>query len=75
MKKVIDLNKTVYELFKENPEIMEILKEAGFDQIANSNMINTIGKFVNVKKGANMKGINLEKIKTFLIEKGYEITE
>ena len=54
---------------------MEILKEAGFDQIANSNMINTIGKFVNVKKGANMKGINLEKIKTFLIEKGYEITE
>lgn len=75
MKKVIDLNKTVHELFKENPEIIEILKEVGFDQIANSNMINTIGKFMTVKKGANMKGINLEKIKTFLIEKGYEIRE
>ncbi|MBU5438971.1 DUF1858 domain-containing protein [Tissierella sp. MSJ-40] len=75
MKKVIDLNKTVHELFKENPEIIEILKEVGFDQIANSNMINTVGKFMTVKKGASMKGINLEKIKTFLIEKGYEIRE
>jgi len=75
MSKVIDLTKSVYEICKENPEIIDIMKELGFDSITNPGMLNTAGRFMTIPKGAQMKKIPLDKIKEVLIEKGYTIKE
>lgn len=75
MSKVIDLNKSVFELCKEYPEIPEIWWSFGFKDITKPGMISTAGRFMTLSKGAKAKGINFEKIKQEFIRMGYEIKE
>jgi hypothetical protein len=63
----------VYELFKEDPNVIEIMKEIGFESISNPARLNTVGRFVTIPKGAEMKGITIEKIKDEFIKRGYSI--
>jgi len=73
--KTIDFTKTVYELCKEDPQVIEIMKDLGFDQITNTAALNTVGRFMTIPKGAAMKNIELEKIKEAFSKKGYSIRE
>jgi hypothetical protein len=73
MGKEIDFKKTVYELSRENPEVVDIMKELGFENIANEGMLNTAGRFMTIPKGAAMKGISMEKIRQVFESKGYMI--
>ncbi len=75
MLREIDLKKTVYELSQENPEIVNIMKELGFESIANEGMLNTAGRFMTIPKGAAMKSISLEKIKQVFESKGYKVKD
>ncbi len=75
MSKVIDINKTVYELCKEYPELQEVLASIGFKDIILPGMINTAGRVMTLVKGSKAKGIALEKIKEELILSGFEIKE
>ncbi len=75
MGKVIDLSRSVYELCKENPEIINTLKELGFDQITNPAMLNTAGRFMTIPKGAVMKGVDLAIIKEKLGKSGFSIKD
>lgn len=75
MGNVIDLNKTIYELSKEIPEITEIMLGLGFHDITKPGMLNTAGRFMTIKKGAAMKKIDLKLIINTLREKGYDIKE
>lgn len=75
MSKIIDLNKTIFELSKEYPEIPEIMSELGFKDITKPGMISTAGRFMTLTKGAAAKNIDIEKIKQEFIRLGYEIKE
>lgn len=75
MSKIIDINKTVYELCREYPEIPDILSELGFKDITKPGMISTAGRFMTLPKGAAAKGIDIENIKKALILRGYEMKE
>lgn len=75
MSKEIDLKKTLYELSRESPEIVNIMKELGFESITNEGMLNTAGRFMTIPKGAAMKSISLEKIKQMFESKGYTIKD
>jgi hypothetical protein len=75
MSKIINLNKSVFDLSKENPEIIEIMKELGFDSITNPAMLNTMGKFMTIPKGAAMKKIDMNLIKDAFAKKGYTVQE
>lgn len=72
---IIDFNKTVYELCKEDAKIAKILEEIGFKDIAKPTMITTVGRYMTIPKGAKGKGFNLEDIKKEFIKRGYEIKE
>jgi hypothetical protein len=71
--KKLDLNKTVYELCKDDPAIISILVEAGFRDITNPIMMKTAGHVMTIPKGALMKKINLEDIKQIFLSHGYEV--
>lgn len=73
--KIIDLNKTVYELCNTYPEIKDILNSSGFVDITKPGMLNTAGRFMTIPKGANMKKISLDTIKEVFIEHGFIIKE
>lgn len=75
MEKVVDFTKSVYDLCREDPEIIEIMKTLGFESISNPAMLNTAGRFMTIVKGAEMKKIDLDKIKEEFIKRGYSIKQ
>nr|WP_242656578.1 DUF1858 domain-containing protein [Ruminiclostridium hungatei] len=72
---MIDLSRPVHDLCKENPSVVEILRELGFDQITNPAMLNTAGRFMTIPKGAVMKGVDLGRIKIELEKRGFDIKD
>lgn len=75
MEKRICLEKPIHDICREYPEVIEIMKELGFENITNPAMLNTAGRYMTISKGAAMKGINLDKIKEVFAEKGYVISQ
>lgn len=75
MSKVIDLSKSVFEICKEYPDVVAIMKDLGFESITGSGMLNTAGRFMTIPKGAVMKKIPMEKIKEAFLSKGYELKD
>jgi len=75
MGKNVDFSKSVHDLCKEDPQIIEIMKGLGFEQITSPVSLNTAGRFMTIPKGAIMKGIDLEKIKDEFSRNGYTIIE
>lgn len=73
MEKVINLSKSVYDLCKAYPEIIDIMKELGFESITKPNMLQTAGRIMTIEKGAAMKGVDLGIIKEAFISKGFSI--
>lgn len=75
MSRTIDFSRSVHDICKEDPQVIEIMKELGFEQITGPASLNTVGRFMTIPKGAVMKGIALEKIKGEFSKKGYSIKE
>lgn len=73
MVKRIDLNKTVYELNMEYPEITGILTQVGFSEMGIPGMLQTAGRYMTLPKGAAMKKIDLDMIRMVLKENGFEV--
>jgi len=57
--KEIDLSKTLYELVAQYPEIQEIMSQLGFTAINQPGMLQTVGRYMTIPKGAQMKKIPL----------------
>ena len=73
MSKTINLEKSVYEICTEYPEIKDVLAKAGFHDITKPGMLNTVGKFMTIPRGASMHGIDLSKVVLDLQAAGFEI--
>ena len=73
MSKVIDLNKTVFELITEYPEMKDIMIELGFQEITNPTTLKTMGKIITIPKGAKIKKIPMDKIISSFTSKGFEV--
>lgn len=73
MSNIIDLKKSIHDICEEYPKVLGIMKNLGFDSITKPGMLNTMGKFMTIEKGAQMKGIALEKIKKAFTDEGFTI--
>jgi len=73
MSKILDLNKNVYSLCREYPEVKEIMASAGFTDITKPVALNTMGRFMTIPKGAEIKEIALEKVVKAFRDAGYEV--
>lgn len=73
MAKKLDLNKTVYELTQEYPELIEIMAGLGFTEIIKKPMLHTVGKIMTIPKGAKMKSISMMDVVTTMMGKGFEL--
>ena len=73
MAKKIDLNKSVCELTKEYPELIDIMAGLGFTEITKKAMLNSVGKLMTIPKGAKMKNIPMIDVVTALMSNGFEL--
>jgi uncharacterized protein len=69
--KIIKSKQTIFELIQQYPELKEILYEMGFKLLSNPVMLQTMGKIMTLKKGCEMRGINIEEVKRLLKEKDF----
>ncbi|MNI66177.1 hypothetical protein D3C76_44990 [compost metagenome] len=75
MDKVLDMNQTVFELCTSHPEAIEIMLELGFKGITEPGMLQTAGRIMTLSKGARMKKIDPEAIKSKFRSRGYTVIE
>lgn len=69
----IDISIPVAQVIDGHPEVLDILVELGFTPLANPLMRATLGRTVSIKQGAQLKGIDLEVIKSHLKWNGYDV--
>lgn len=74
MAKLLDLDQTVHALCTQYPDLPELLQEAGFSDITKPGMLNTVGRFMTIPKGAAMKRIDLKQVRQLFEAHGYEVT-
>ena len=72
MTKKLDLNKTVFELTQEYPELVDIMAGLGFTEITKKAMLYSVGKMMTIPKGAKMKNISMIDVVTTLMRHGFE---
>ena len=70
-KKLIDINKNIYELCKEYPEIKNILYDLGFEAIKNPVIFNTMAKITTIDKASKIKNIDMKNIIKKFEENGF----
>lgn len=58
MNKIINLNKTVYDLVQETPEVKDVLVSLGFSKITSPMALKVMGRVMTIPKGAAMMGIS-----------------
>ncbi len=75
MQQELNLNETVYALCTKHPELISVLQELGFTDIAKPGMLQTAGRFMTLKKGAALKNIGMDRIRSALEESGYTVQE
>ncbi|MGI6432547.1 MAG: DUF1858 domain-containing protein [Sphaerochaetaceae bacterium] len=71
--KVIDLEKTLYELCTEDPSFVQVMVDLGFADITKPLMLATAGKFMTLPKGCAFKGKDLGEVIAQLHHKGYTV--
>ncbi len=72
-KKEIDINKTVYDLTSEYPELIDILGELGFAGVKNPIARNTVGRLTTLKQGCEKLGKDLNEVIEKLEENGFVV--
>lgn len=70
---ILDLNKTVYSLCEEYPQLVGILQGLGFESIGNPIMMKTAARIMTIPKAAQMKGVPMVTIITALQEAGFVV--
>lgn len=69
----MDLSKTIYELSRDDPDIVPIMQEAGFAEIANPLMLRTAGRVMTIPGGAKMRKTSLDAAMETFETHGYKV--
>jgi len=73
--KTIDFGRSVQSLCQEYPELVGILEELGFKEITKPGMLATVGRVMTIPKGAAMRGVSMDEIRSTLVARGFEVKE
>ncbi|KKK63244.1 hypothetical protein LCGC14_2996250 [marine sediment metagenome] len=71
----IDVNKTLYELTVQYPELIDILADLGFMGVKNPIVRKTLGKKTSLREGCKKQGKNLDEVKAKLEKKGFKVLQ
>ncbi|MFC3750324.1 DUF1858 domain-containing protein [Paenibacillus sp. GCM10012306] len=75
MEKVLKLDESIFELVGRHPEVMEIMAELGFRDIAKPGMLQTAGRFMTLSKGIKLKKMDPDTVKLAFEQRGFKVLE
>lgn len=73
--KNVDLDKTLYDLTTEYPELIDILFDLGFMGVKNPVMRESHGRQMTVRTGCGHLGIDIAEVAAALRAKGFTVKE
>ncbi|HEY8543298.1 MAG TPA: DUF1858 domain-containing protein [Pseudothermotoga sp.] len=71
--KEIDLDKTIFELTDQYPELIEILARMGFLGVKNSLIRNTLGRKTTLREGCKKQGKDAKQVAEELRKNGFMV--
>ena len=71
MGKKLDFTRSVHDLVREYPELVDILKGLGFTEITKKGMLQSVGRIMTIPRGAAMKGISMAEVAAALTANGF----
>ncbi len=71
----IDLDKTLFQLTEQYPELIEILGDFGFMGVKNPVIRKTLGKKTTLREGCRKQGKSVDDIRSMLEEMGFTVLE
>ncbi|SMP66396.1 DUF1858 domain-containing protein [Anoxynatronum buryatiense] len=72
---MLSLDQSVYDLCREHPELVDVLKSLGFESIDNPVMMRTAARVMTIPKAAAMRGIELNQVIKVLEDSGYTVVK
>ncbi len=75
MAKTVDLDKTLYDLTNQYPELIDILFDLGFLGVKNPVMRESHGRQMTIRAGCGHLGIDLGEVAAALRAKGFTVKE
>ena len=73
MCKTIDLTKTVHDLVRQYPQLVDIMASLGFKDITKPAALNTVGRIMTIPKGCDIKDVSLTTVVAKLREEGFKV--
>ncbi len=73
MKKVLRMDESIFDIVSRHPEVIDIMVELGFKDIAKPGMLQTAGRFMTLSKGIKLKKMNLDTVMLTFGRHGFEI--
>lgn len=73
MEKMLKMDESIFDMVSRHPEVIDIMVELGFKDIANPGMLQTAGRFMTLAKGIKLKKINLDVVILTFKRHGFEI--
>ncbi|ASA25125.1 DUF1858 domain-containing protein [Paenibacillus donghaensis] len=73
MDKVLDSNDSIFNLVSQYPEVIDIMVELGFHDIAKPGMLQTAGRFMTLAKGIKLKKMDATVVKQAFERQGFVI--
>lgn len=73
--KMIDGNRTVYDLVKEAPDLKEVLVDLGLEPLNNPAMLNTVGRMMTLNDGIKQIDLSKEELAIGLAKANYQLKE
>jgi len=73
MLKEINLDQTIFTILNQYPELIEILYDFGFTQIKLPGMIQSAGRFMTLRKGCEMRKLDINFLIKTLLKSGYKV--
>ncbi|KAA1177105.1 DUF1858 domain-containing protein [Paenibacillus sp. B2(2019)] len=73
MEKMLRMDESIFEMVSRHPEVVEIMVELGFKDIAKQGMLQTAGRFMTLSKGIKLKKMDLNTVKLAFERHGFEI--
>jgi hypothetical protein len=73
--KEIDLDKTLFQLTEQYPELVSILGDFGFLGVKIPIIRKTLGKKTTLREGCKKQGKNVDDVRAMLEEKGFTVRE
>jgi selenophosphate synthetase-related protein len=73
MEKMLRMDESIFEMVSRHPEVVEIMVELGFKDIAKPGMLQTAGRFMTLSKGIKLKKMDLDTVKLAFERHGFGI--